>query len=193
MNYENLRQNISQKLTISDEEFELFCSKVKVTNLKKKQILLNEGDVCRYASFVNKGAARGFVVNDKFEEKTILLCIEDWWAVDYYSYITGQPSQWTIETIEDTEFFQMTFADLESIFDRAPMIERFIRLMAQNAFVASQTRLMQMMTNAADKRYEQFIVKYPQFLQRFPQYMVASYLNITPEHLSVVRAKHLKK
>jgi CRP-like cAMP-binding protein len=152
MNFDNLRQNISQKLTISDEEFALFCTKIRVKNFKKKEILLNEGEVCRYASFINKGAIRGFVVNDKFEEKTILLGIEDWWAVDFYSYITGLPSQWTIETIEDTEFFQMTFADLESIFDQAPKIERYIRLMAQNAFVASQTRLMQMMTNAADKR-----------------------------------------
>lgn len=193
MNYDNLRRNIEQKLTISDQEFDLFCSKIKVTRLKKKEILLNEGEVCRYASFINRGAARGYVVNDKFEEKTVLLGIEDWWAVDFYSYITGLPSQWTIETIEDTEFFQMTFADLENIFDRAPRVERYIQLMAQNAFVAAQTRLMQLMTNAADKRYEQFIVKFPQFLQRFPQYMVASYLNITPEHLSAVRAKIAKK
>jgi hypothetical protein len=69
MNFDNLRQNITQKLTISDEEFALFCSKIRVSQFKKKQILLAEGEVCRYASFINRGAIRGYVVNDKFEEK----------------------------------------------------------------------------------------------------------------------------
>jgi CRP-like cAMP-binding protein len=184
-----LRKNIEQKLTLSDEQFDLFCSKIKVTHVKRKQQILRPGEVCIHSSFINKGAVRGFVVNDKFEEKTILLGMEDWWAVDFYSYITGKPSLWTLEAVEDCELLQMTFADLESIFDRAPSIERFVRLMAMNAYVAAQERLMNLMTNAADRRYETLLAKYPQMLQRFPQYMVASYLNLTPEHLSVAKSK----
>jgi CRP-like cAMP-binding protein len=190
---QQLKLNISQKVKIPDDQFELFAEKVKETTVKKKQLILRPGEVCRYASFVVKGAMRSYLVNDKGEEKTIQLGIEDWWMVDHYSFFSKTASQVTIEAIEETQLLQMTYDDLESIFDKAPMVERFIRLMALNAFFASQKRLMDMMTNTVDNRYEHFIEKYPHFFSRFPQYMIASYLNVTPEHLSAVRARMAKK
>ncbi len=190
---EALKNNLVQKINISDADFDLFYSKTKRKTFKKKQILLHNGEVCKYASFIIKGAGRGYLINDKYEDKTILLGIEDWWLVDFHSFITGQASRMTIEAMEETEVLQMSFKDLESLFDRSQAIERFVRLMAMNAFVASQSRLMDLMTNTTDHRYEIFIQKYPHFFQRFPQYIIASYLNVTPEHLSAVRAKLSKK
>jgi CRP-like cAMP-binding protein len=193
VDFTNLKNNLTQKIKLTDAEFELFCEKIRITKIKRKQPILLQGETCRYASFVNKGAGRGYLFNDKKEEKTILLGVEDWWLVDFYSYITSTPSRMTIEAVEDCELFQMTFADLENLIDSIPSIERFIRLMAMNAFVASQSRLMDLMSNTTDHRYEIFIEKYPYFFQRFPQYMIASYLNVSPEHLSTVRAKLAKK
>jgi CRP-like cAMP-binding protein len=191
--FTNLKHNITQKIKLTDDEFDLFCSKIKLKQVKKKQPILIQGETCKYASFVNKGAGRGYLLNDKNEEKTILLGVEDWWLVDFYSYITNTPSRMTIEAVEDCELFQMTFTDLEKLIENIPSIERFIRLMAMNAFVSSQSRLMDLMTNTTDHRYEIFLQKYPHFLQRFPQYIIASYLNVSPEHLSTVRAKLAKK
>ena len=190
---EALKRNLRQKIEISDSDYELFFSKTRTQTFKKKQVILQKGEVCKYASFIIKGAGRGFLLNDKDEDKTILLGIEDWWLVDFHSYITGQPSRMTIEAMEDTSVFQMSFKDLESLFAQSQSIERFVRLMAMNAFVASQSRLMDLMTNTTDNRYEIFIQKYPHFFQRFPQYIIASYLNVSPEHLSAVRARLARK
>jgi CRP-like cAMP-binding protein len=191
--YEALKNNLTQKINISDADFESFYSKTRKKTFKKKQLLLANGEVCKYASFIVHGAGRGYLINHKNEDKTILLGVEDWWLVDFHSFITGKPSRMAIEAMEDTEVLQMTYHDLESMFDQSHAIERFIRLMAMNAFVASQDRLMDLMTNTTDNRYEIFIQKYPHFFQRFPQYIIASYLNVTPEHLSTIRAKLSKK
>jgi CRP-like cAMP-binding protein len=190
---ELLRRNLAPKVSLTDAEFDLFAAKTRHRSLRKKEIALLPGEVCQYASFVVKGAFRGYLLNEKDEEKTLLLGVEDWWMVDLYSYMTRTPSRITIEAVEPCELLQMTLADLEELYETVPKIERFIRLMAQNAFIASQSRLMDLMTNTTDHRYEHFIERYPHFFQRFPQYMIASFLNVSPEHLSAVRARMARR
>lgn len=122
-----------------------------------------------------------------------MLGIEDWWLYDLYSFQTNTPSRFTIEATEDCELFQLRLSEMENLAKTSPGFERFIRLMSMNAFVSAQARLIELMTNTTDTRYEAFILKYPHFFQRFPQYIIASYLNVTPEHLSATRARLSKK
>jgi CRP-like cAMP-binding protein len=188
-----LQKNILSKAPISDADFDFLCSKMKVNFYKKKSPILRQGEVCKYLSYINKGAGRGYLINDKNEERTIILGIEDWWLNDLQSYTTGIPSRITLEAIEDCELFQITYKDLVAVMDVSPAMERFVRLAAMNSFAAAQTRLIDMMTNTVDERYKVFIKKFPHFFNRFPQYVIASYLNVSPEHLSAVRAKMSKK
>ncbi len=185
--YELIRTNISRHISLTDEEFSFFTSILKHKKLKRKQYLLQAGDVCRFESFVNKGCLRTYSINDKGQENVLHFSIEDWWTGDLSSFFTGEESKYNVEALEDCELLQLDKASLEELYIRVPKFERFFRIIMQNAYIALQKRISGSMGDKAEDRYLDFIKKYPHLEQRLPQHQVASYLGITPEFLSRIR------
>lgn len=187
-----LLKNISRFIELTDEEKQYFISQFKTKKLRKKQYLLQEGDVARYEYFVNKGCLRAYSIDEKGQEHIVQFAIEDWWISDMYSFLTQTPARLTIDALEDTELFCVDYTALENIFVRIPKFERFFRLLVQNAFIASQRRIIDSMSLAADEQYCRFIENYPLMEQRLPLKQIASFLGITPESLSRIRSQYKK-
>lgn len=185
--YQLIRSHISRYIQLSEEEFNHFISLTKHRKLRKKQYLLQAGDVCRYESFVLKGCLRAYSADDKGQEHVVQFAIEDWWIADLHSFLTQTPAAYHIDALEDSELLQLDKASLETLYRDLPQFERFFRIMIQNAFIASQQRIAAAISETAEQRYLHFIQKYPLLGQRVPQHQIAAYLGITPEFLSRIR------
>ncbi|MCZ2458560.1 MAG: Crp/Fnr family transcriptional regulator [Chitinophagales bacterium] len=190
--YELILKNVSRFIDLTEEETDFFTLLLKPRKLRKKQFLLQEGDVAHYQYFINKGCLRIYTINEKGQEHVIQFAIEDWWTSDMYSFLTQTPAKMNIETIEDTELLSIDYPSLEILYRKVPKFERFFRLLLQNAFIAHQRRIIESMSLTADERYCKFIERYPAMEQRIPLKFIASYLGITPESLSRIRSQNTK-
>jgi len=106
--FELLFQNINKKVLLSEEEKRLIQTFFTTKNLRKKQYLLQEGDVCKYTAFVNKGILRSYTIDEKGGEHIIQFALEDWWIADIYSFLTGEASTCNIDALEDAELLLIT-------------------------------------------------------------------------------------
>jgi CRP-like cAMP-binding protein len=187
--FELLAHSVKEKVTISEEDFE-FCKTLFIPRkLRKRQFLLQEGDVCRYTAFVEKGILRNYFIDEKGNEAILQFAQEGWWAADLYSFMTDEPSRYNIEAMEDCELLLLNRSSWEVLFEKLPVFERYFRLLLQNNLIATQRRLLGSLTETAEQKYLKFIANYPDCSQRIPQHMIASYLGITRETLSRVRSQ----
>ena len=178
---------------LTTDEIELFGNIFIHKKIKKRQFFLQEGQVCKYAAFIVKGAMRQYTVDDKGVEHIVRLLIENWWAVDRESFVMLTPSPYNIEAWEDTEVMLVTYSDSLAMLNKIPLLIEWTRKLDENHAFAAQRRLSASISFSAEKRYFDFANAYPEFLQRFPQHMIASYLGITKESLSRIRNKVAKK
>jgi len=161
--------------------------------IRKRQYFLQEGEVCKYAGFIVKGAMRQYSIDDKGAEHIIRLFIENWWVADRESYTMLTPSVYNIDAWEETDLLLLTRADYINRLSSIPAIAEMSRKMDENYAIASQKRLNATISLSAEKRYADLANTYPEFLQRFPQHIIASYLGITKETLSRIRSHAVKK
>ena len=185
--FEELFKNIRQKIPLTEKEEEICRSLFIPKKFRKRQYLLQQGDVSKYSAFVEKGLLRSYVIDDKGTELIMQFAPEGWWIGDMYSSATGEPAEHNIDAIEDTEALLLTHQAHEQLLQQAPVFERFFRLLLQNSFIALQRRLKGNIIQTAEEKYKNFIRLYPNIVQRVPQHYIASYLGITPESLSRIR------
>lgn len=192
--HQNLISYINRYTTLpltSDEEA-LIVATFKPKKFRKKQYFLQEGDVCKYAGFIVKGAMRQYSVDDKGIEHIVQLYIENYWANDRESSTMLTPSVYNIDAWEDTDILLVTRADMLDLMAKIPSMTEMIRSMDERNAIANQRRLNSTISNTAEKRYEEFAKNHPQFIQRFPQHLIASFLGITKETLSRIRKQATK-
>ena len=186
-------QNIEKIVSLSEQEKELTLSKIEVYKYEAKTVLLQAGEVCKYSYFVNSGILRSFNINDNIVEHVLQFACEGWWIGDMYSLITQKPGNLYIEVNEDAEVVLLSKEHQEELFREIPKLERFFRILTENSLVANQERLMDNLSLSAEERFEKFCNKYPTLIQKVPQKQVASYIGVTPEFFSKMKAKMLKR
>src|SRR5688500_6271746 len=174
-------------VTLTPEEEAEIKSAFVPKKLRKKQYLLQEGDVSKYMAFIVHGAMRQYSVDEKGGEHIIQLAIENWWVGDRESFLMLTPSAYNIDAWEDSDLLIITKADLTQLYERVPVLIKMARQMDDRNAFATQRRLNATISFSAEKRYLDFTNTHPDFLQRFPQHLIASYLGITKETLSRIR------
>lgn len=185
--YELLQEKFSEKIDLTVEEMEFCKSVFKPKKLRKKQYLLQEGDVCKYQAFIERGIVRTYTVDEKGAEHILQFASEGWWTADLSSFISGEPSVFNIEAIEVTDLLLINKSNWETLMETYPKFERYFRIIIQNSLVATQKRLMQSLTESAESKYISFTRVYPNCVQRVPQHMIAAYLGVSRETLSRLR------
>jgi CRP-like cAMP-binding protein len=190
--FELLKEKINAFATITDDEFDYFKNLFIPKKLRKRQYLLQEGDVCKYQAFVEKGILRSYTVDEKGNEHILQFASEGWWLADLSSYLNDEPSFLNMDALEDVEILLLTKSSWESAMEKIPALEHYFRIIIQNHLVTTQKRLLESLSETAEEKYSRFIKTYPECLHRFPQHMIASYLGVTRETLSRIR-KHMSQ
>ena len=187
--YELLYKKITELVSLSEEDFNFCKTLFFPKKLRKRQYLLQEGDVCKYNTFVSKGLLRSYTIDNKGTEHILQFAFEGWWIADIYSFLTEKPSSFNIEALEDCELLLLTKPSMELLLEKIPVFERYFRILIQNNLIATQKRLMGTLSETAEEKYTNLINNFPGCLQRVPQHMIASYLGITKETLSRIRSQ----
>lgn len=186
--FELLFQKFDEKIQLTKDEKELSRKFFTPKKLRRRQYLLQEGDVCKYVAFVEKGLLRSYTVNNKGQEHITQFAYEGWWISDQFSFLTGEPSTYNIDALEDCELLLLTKPSEDEMLQKIPKLERYFRILLQNNLIATQKRLVSSLSQTAEEKYNELITSCPKTLpRRIPQHMLASFLGITPETFSRIR------
>ncbi len=187
--FEVLHQKVKETIAITDEEFEVAKTLFLPKKLRKKRYLLQDGDPCKYTVFVEQGLLRSYTIDDKGNEHILQFSLQGWWTADLYSFLTGEPSPYNIQALEDSELLLITQPAWDQLLDEVPAFERYFRILIQNNLIATQRRLMVTFSETAEEKYLRLLRDHPDIIQRVPQHMLASYMGITRETLSRIRSQ----
>lgn len=190
--YEQILNRLSKFISLNESEQEYFTTKLELREYKKKELVLQEGQICKYAYFINSGCLRYFY-NVDGEENTAQFFFENGWYADYESFLSGSATKQNIETLEKSELLLLSSKDLHQLYIDIPKFERFGRQMAENAFLGIRHRSEMLENQTAEQRYITMMTERPKVFERIPQHYIASYLGIKPPSLSRIRKQMANK
>ena len=178
------RTLISQYIEINDDEWKHFTSMLQFKEVRKNEIILSEGSSTTNIYFVLNGVLRTYFVNSDGEEKTFFFSIENFFAADYESFLKGSKSRYTIQALEDASIVIVSLDMLKNIYKTLRYGDKLGRIFAEKYFFLWSDRIQDIYMLTPLERYNNMRHQFPDILQRVPQHYIASYLNITPVHLS---------
>lgn len=191
--FEEINKNVTRYHTFNENELKIFNSLLKPLHLKKKSFLLQAGEVCNIEAFIKKGCLMTYLLNEEGKETVLYFSIENWWVSDICSFNDQTKSDFYIQALEDSELLILTPQTKEELVFKVPHFERAFRLMIQKNLGVMQSRLHSIIAKSAETRYNDFLKRYPSIPQRVSQHHIASYLGVSPEFLSKIRAKQAKQ
>ena len=191
--YDLFFKELKEKVDFSENELGIIKEQLTPKKIRKRQYLLQEGDVCKFIAFVERGTMRSYTVDEKGAEHIMQFALEGWMIADLYSFLTAEPATYNIDALEDCELVLISKASHEKLLSSMWNYEKYIRLQLTNAYIAMQKRITSIISFTLDERYANFNALYPDIVQRVPQHMIASYMGLTAETLSRVRRRNLNK
>jgi CRP/FNR family transcriptional regulator, anaerobic regulatory protein len=156
---------------------------------RKRQYVLQEGDLCNQFNFIVRGCLRMYKIDEKGHTHIIQFATENWWMIDLGSFHGRKPSELSIDALEDTTVLQISYENILNLYTQAPKFDRIFRVLIENSYVSLQKRLLQNISSTAEERYMSFIQTYSHLLNRLPQNQIASFIGISSEFLSRLRNK----
>ena len=186
---EALISHFRKYIRLDDEQLRIIESKIAKRTIKRRQKILQEGDVCKHYSFVLEGCFRMYGIDDKDYEHNIQFAAEGDWIADLGSFHSKKPSQLFIEALEPSEIIQIEQKDLYFLYLNILKLDRVFKVTFENKFIELQNRVLQTFSSTAEQRYLSFLEHYANLATRLPNTQIASYLGITPEFLSKIRKK----
>ncbi|MBM1104566.1 Crp/Fnr family transcriptional regulator [Aurantibacter crassamenti] len=165
----------------------------QIKKIVKGEILLKQGEITKYGYFVNRGCLKSYAVDNAGKEHIMQFAPENWMISDLDSFTNQVPSLVSIEAIEDSEVSLISRSDFGdfSKLEKKTLIELAIK--SRNNMIATNKRIIGLLSWSSEKRYLDFTETYPTLVQRLPLKLIASYIGVTPEYLSDIRRKIAKK
>lgn len=131
--FSTLFEHIEEKAQLTDKEKVLIKVFFKCKKLRRRQYLLQEGDMCKYISFVSQGLMKSYTIDDKGTEHINLFAWEGWWISDFASFIFGNEAKLNIDTVENTTLLLLSRENYEKMLTEIPVMERYFRILYQIA------------------------------------------------------------
>ncbi len=181
--------HLRKYIQLSEEEENHLIGLLEVRELEKKQFLQQAGEPCGSIHFVNEGILRSFFLSEDGKDSTLMFATQNWWITDMDQFLNARPALVSIQAVTEASVLSLSKAKLDRLYDEVPVFNKFFRILMQNAYCREQRRSLQTLALSAKERYEQFNLKYPEVARQVTQKQIASYLGITPEFLSYLRAQ----
>lgn len=185
-NGEALKNFLRQYAQMPDDELTEFAGKFNYKRVKRGQYLLRPGEVCKDFIFIGSGCVRYYVPADI--ELTVWLAFPNNLGSEIQSFISGEPSKFFLQAIEDTELYLLPKSSLVACYQTLPWTQEMIRKIWEEGIVHMIDRMISLQSEPAEKRYLD-LIKDPDYLRMIPQKYLASYLGVTPTSLSRIRKK----
>lgn len=182
------KARVFQKVILTAEEWQAFYNRFQVREFKKGDYLTKEGQVERHFYFVADGVMRYFFLKNG-KEIDIGFSYQYTFAGVYDSFLLQMPSRYNLQAIDHTVVLGITYNDLNELFDTYKNMERWGRLINQEALIGKAYREIAILSYSAEERYRRLMQQSPHCLQLIPQKYLASYLAMTPETFSRLRKR----
>ncbi len=155
--------------------------------LKKEEYFLEVGKKCNQVAFIKTGMLRIFYPNDKGEDTTCYFSLPNEFVTSFSSFTTQNNSTENIQAILPSELFVISKQDLETLYQTIPSTQEFGRKAAENMAIIMEKRISLFLNHTADERYQYLLKNNSILIQKVPLQYLASYLGISPQHLSRLR------
>lgn len=187
--YDFLYANLKQIAPIPESEWNVFTEYLKARNIKKGECFLKANEVAKDVGFIIQGAVRMYYMTPEGEEFNHVFKFENELIAGYVSLLTGEPSTYFIEALEDSLLFTIDYCDFVRFYDRHPCWERLGRIVAEVNFIDKYKRDYQFLIDDAATRYLKLLQEFPGIEKRVLQYHLASYLGVKASSLNRVIKK----
>lgn len=184
------RQISKMTIPLSERAQEKLASLLQCTELRKGELFLREGEVCKHIGYVHKGLIRMFYYKNN-KELTEYFAYEQKFFVSIESCFRNQPSNLIVEALEPTTVYGLPFDELIELAKEDVEIADFYRYLLELSLIASQHKTDSLRFETANERYSRLMKDDPEIIKRAPLSYIASFLLMTPETLSRVRANIL--
>jgi len=185
---EKLISTIQSIINLDPKEIDCIKLLWKEKSIKKGDLFLAEGQICKQVGFIVSGLMR-YYINHDGEDKTYAFARENNFICNNESFIPKTPSTKIIQALEDCEILQISYEDLQLFYKSVKQAERFGRLVIEQVFIQTLQDLSSFYTDTPKLRYEKFIKEHPDLQQRISQYHIASFVGVKPQSLSRIRKK----
>ena len=193
MNIQPLLDHFSNYKVLNGKEANDLEKRLKERRIKRRQFILQQGDLCKQYTFVVDGCFRMYKVDDKGNEHNLQFAVEGGWIADIGSFHSEIPSELYIEAMEQSVILQIAKEDLLYLYTEHSVFDRIFRVLVENAFVNLQKRVLQNISATAEERYLDFLKNYPKLFNRISNVQIASFIGVTPEFLSKIRKEITSK
>ncbi|MFZ4544619.1 MAG: Crp/Fnr family transcriptional regulator [Saprospiraceae bacterium] len=193
LNSDKILTYFDKYLPLDEKEKLALSNCIVERRIKRRQFILQEGDVCRHYSFIVSGLFKMYTSDQNGREYNLQFSAENDWINDIGSFNTKKPSKFFIEAVESSVIIQIEKSALIDLLTNFSKFERIFRVIIEDKFICLENRLMQKICSSTEEHYHTFVNEYPQLAQRLPNTQIASYLGITPEFLSKIRNTRIRK
>jgi CRP-like cAMP-binding protein len=181
---EQIRQVIKQMIQVSETELDDFLGQAVLKTFKRQQLISEPDAIPNEIFFINKGLIRVFLIDHAGNEHTIHFALENQFIADYSNFIQQQPSLYALQAMEETQAIVFPRSSIEWGYAHLEQGQKMGRLIAEYYFIYQDNRIKNMYARTPKQRYDSIAEVFPNIHNRVPQHMIASYLGITPVHLS---------
>lgn len=190
--FEIFETHITSYANFTTDELQYIRSLSSVKKVRRKECVLQEGEICRYKIFVCKGLLKTYRLKEDGTEYIMRFAPENTWTTDHVSYVEQTPSKNNIEALEDSSVVMFSREDLMELYNTIPSFKMLSDKLVTSSLDASQERLLLNISATSEEKYQHFITAFPNVFNRVPLHMVASYLGVSRETLSRIRHAQLK-
>lgn len=189
----NFETYIIKAAQVTEEEAKLIVLQGSRKRVRKRQMLLHEGEVCKHKIFVERGLMRSYLLKDDGTEYIMRFATENTWLIDPESYHSGLPTKYNVDALEDCDVLLWTREAMDWLAEKIPALKAYSDRLKTNTLTASMGRIMMNISGTSEEKYQEFIETYPEVFNRVPLHMVASYLGVSRETLSRIRHTQMKQ
>ncbi|MFT6983532.1 MAG: CRP-like cAMP-binding protein [Crocinitomicaceae bacterium] len=172
---------------LTDKEIDSFEDLIISKTLKKGEFFITEGKTCKQVAFINSGLFRSFYYSSEDEDVTYCFTFENTFLTAYSSFITQAPTDENIQALTDVELLIISKEKIDQLESSSTNWLKLFKKIAENEYLKMEKRVFMLQRESAETRYNDLLKNHPEYLHTIPLNYLASYLGITPRHLSRIR------